>query len=178
MKILVACEFSGVVSGAFRRLGHEVWSCDLIERTGDKWHYAGDVREMLCYKWDLIIAHPPCTYLSKARGKIHCEGMYDAINFFRLFLAVDCPKVAIENPMPFRKVYERLPRPNHWYCPSHFGYPYSKFTCLWLKGLPPLMPTVYFPRSQVKSITNVARSSKSRSITPGLVAEAMAAQWG
>lgn len=178
MKILVACEYSGQVSGAFRGKGHEVWSCDWIPRPYDDYHYCGDVQDILYDYWDMIIAHPPCTYLTKARGVCDEIKMLEAIDFFKLFLEHPCPKIAIENPMPFRKVYEHIPKPNHWYCPTHFGHDKTKFTCLWLKGLPPLMPTVYFPRSDAKSLVYSTKGSKYRSKTPTLVAQAMAEQWG
>lgn len=178
MKILVACEFSGRVANAFRDKGHDVWSCDLLPSLSPGQHYQGDVRDMLCYSWDIIIAHPPCTYLSKARGVVDLPRMKEAAGFFKLFLAVDCPRVAIENPMPFRAAYDYIPKPNHWVCPSHFGSQYTKFTCLWLKGLPPLMPTVYFPQDKRKSLVYCASSKQSRSITDSYLANAMAEQWG
>lgn len=178
MKILIACEYSGQIATAFRAKGHEVWSCDLLPRSNDKFHYCGDVRDMLCFDWDMIIAHPPCTYLTKARGVMDITQLKTAVAFFRLFLIVDCPQVAIENPMPFRKVYDYIPRPNHWYDPTHFGHDKTKFTCLWLRGLPPLMPTVYFPRDKAKSLVYSTKGSKYRSKTPTPVALAMADQWG
>lgn len=178
MKILIACEYSGVVANAFRKKGHYVISCDLIPRSNDPYHYCGDVRNILYQDWDFIIAHPPCTFLTKARGVMDLEKMIEAIEFFKLFLNHPCGKVAIENPMPFRKVYEYIPKPNHWYCPTHFGYNQTKFTCLWLKGVPPLMPTVYYPKNKAKSLVYSTKGSKYRSKTPELVAEAMANQWG
>lgn len=178
MKILIACENSGRVANAFRQKGHEVYSCDLVPRINDKFHYCCDVREVLDYNWDMIIAHPPCTYLTKARGVKDMEKMIIAIDFFKIFLDHPCPKIVIENPMPFKIVYDFIPRPNHWYCPSHFGCKYTKFTCLWLKGVPPLMPTVYYPRSNTKSLVHCTKGSKARSITSLEVAGAMADQWG
>lgn len=178
MKILVACEYSGRVGNAFRVKGHDVTTCDILPGLNQEFHYQGDVRDILYQKWDMIIAHPPCTYLTKARGVIDEKGMREAIGFFKLFLNHPCEKVAIENPMPFRKVYDYIPRPNHWYCPTHFGHNKTKFTCLWLKGLAPLMPTLYFPRSHAKSLVHTTKGSKSRSLTPVKVAQAMADQWG
>lgn len=178
MKILVACEFSGKVANAFRAKGHSVTSCDLLPRLNDPNHYQGDVREILNQNWDLIIAHPPCTYLTKARGKKDIVKMMEALEFFKLFLESKCLKVVIENPMPFREVYNYIPKPNHWYCPTHFGHNKKKFTCLWLKGVPPLMPTVYYPKNKAKSLVHSTKGSKYRSVTPDLVAEAMANQWG
>lgn len=178
MKILIACEFSGRVASAFREKGHTVISCDLLPRTNDKNHYCGDVRDILYQDWDMIIAHPPCTYLTKARGIMDRDKMVEATEFFRLFIDHPCDKIVIENPMPFRAVYEFIPKPNHWYCPTHFGYHKTKFTCLWLKGVPPLMPTVYYPRSHARSLVHSTKGSKYRSITPDEVARAMADQWG
>ena len=178
MKILIACEYSGRVASAFREKGHEVWSADLLPRSNDKFHYCGDVRDILYDGWDMMVAHPPCTYLTKARGIRDTEKMLDAAVFFLNLWNAPIPRIAIENPMPFRAVYDVLPRPNHWYCPTHFGYHKTKFTCLWLKGLPPLMPTLYFPRSKAKSLVYSTKGSKYRSVTPEPVALAMAEQWG
>lgn len=178
MRILVACEYSGQVANAFREKGHIVWSSDLLPGINKEFHYQGDVRDILYNDWDMIIAHPPCTYLTKARGVCDVEKMLEGIEFFKLFLNHPCPKIAIENPMPFRRVYDYIPKPNYWYDPTHFGCNKTKFTCLWLKGLPPLMPTVYFPRSEAKSLVYSTKGSKYRSKTPTEVARAMADQWG
>lgn len=178
MDILLACEYSGQISNAFRAKGHRVISSDLVPRSNDPAHYCGDVRDILYRPWDMIIAHPPCTFLSKARGIADIERMKEAAMFFNLFVNHPCPKICIENPMPFRKAYDFIPRPNHWIDPTHFGYHKTKFTCLWLKGLPPLMPTVYFPRNEAKSLVYSTKGSKYRSKTPTPVALAMADQWG
>lgn len=178
MKILIACEYSGQIANAFRSKGHTVYSCDLLPRSNDKFHICGDVREVLADAWDMIIAHPPCTYMTKARGVKDREKMLEAIEFFKLFLDHPCPLICVENPMPFREVYDYIRRPNHWYCPTHFGHDKAKFTCLWLKGLPPLMPTVYYPKDKAKSLVYSTKGSKYRSKTPTPVALAMADQWG
>ena len=178
MKILVACEFSGRVSGAFRDKGHEVWSCDLLPRSNDPWHICGDVLQYAAQPWDLVIANPPCTFLSKARGKVDLPGLKSAAGFFNAFFSFNTPLLCIENPMPFRVAYDYIPRPNHWIDPTHFGSDRRKFTCLWLRGLPPLMPTVYYPYDQAKSLVYSTKGSKYRSITPVEVAAAMADQWG
>lgn len=178
MKILVACEYSGVVRDAFTARGHDAWSCDLLPCKHPGQHVVGDVRHLLSIKWDMIIAHPPCTYLTKARGLVDLPRLKQSADFFNIFTQVECPRVCIENPMPFRIAYNYIPRPNHWVCPTMFGSAKKKFTCLWLKGLPPLMPTVYYPRSNAKSVVYSTKGSKYRSKTMPELAMAMAEQWG
>ena len=167
MKILVACEESQAVTIELRKLGHEAFSCDIIECSGGhpEWHIMQDVLPLLngrCSfktmdgiehsidgKWDMIIAHPPCTYLTNAGarwlwagGKLNEErykkGM-EARKFFMRFIEADCPRIAVENPIP-SAVYE-LPTYTQIIQPYEYGHPNTKKTCLWLKGLPPLQPT-------------------------------------
>lgn len=170
MKVLVACEESQAVCKEFRRLGHEAYSCDLQECSGGhpEWHILGDAIKATkggqittmdgqtheVGKWDLLIAHPPCTYLSNAgagrlykrfEGKSYCllerlNHGFDAKEFFMAFYNADVPKIAIENPVP-SGVY-RLPSYTQIVQPYEHGHPYSKKTCLWLTGLPQLSPTV------------------------------------
>ena len=151
MKILVACEESQAVTKELRRLGHEAYSCDVIPCSGGhpEWHLQVDALELLKMKWDMIIAHPPCTYLSNAGARHLWKGYQlnqerfakglEAKDFFMRFLEADCPKIAVENPVPSR-VFE-LPPYTQAIQPYEYGHPFTKRTCLWLKGLPPLKPT-------------------------------------
>lgn len=147
MRILVACEESQAVTIELRRLGHEAYSCDIIESSGGhpEWHLQVDALELLKMKWDMIIAFPPCTYLTNAgsvrlrvNGEINQERMEkakEAKKFFLSFLNASCPRIAVENPTP-GKIHE-LPPYSQAIQPWQFGHPYTKRTCLWLKGLPP-----------------------------------------
>lgn len=203
MKVLVACEESQAVCKAFRELGHEAYSCDIIDCSGGhpEWHIKGDALELLKLKWDLIIAHPPCTYLTNAGARwLHAGGTLnqkryalgiEAREFFMAFYNADCPKIAVENPVPASAF--NLPEYSQVIQPYEFGHPYSKKTCLWLKGLEPLKPTqviedhVPFISSGTYSKTHDPRykgasrkggSAKSRSKTFPGIAKAMAEQWG
>lgn len=151
MRILVACEESGRVTAEFRRRGHEAYSCDILPTSGGhpEWHIQGDVLPLLSEKWDMIIAFPPCTYLTNAsavrmrvKGQIvkdRYEKMLEGRAFFLALLNADCPRIAVENPTPMKLA--ELPPYQQAIQPWEFGHPYSKRTCLWLKGLPPLMAT-------------------------------------
>ncbi len=167
MKILIACEESQAVCKEMRRLGHECYSCDIIECSGGhpEWHIMQDVLPLLngnCTfktmdetehtidgKWDMIIAHPPCTYLSNAGARfLYPKGILNedrlrkgimAKDFFMAFYYANCEKVAIENPVP-SSVY-MMPKYFQSIQPYQFGHPFKKKTCLWLKGLPTLIPT-------------------------------------
>lgn len=151
MKVLVACEESQAVTKELRKLGHEAYSCDIIPCSGGhpEWHIQVDARELLKMKWDMIIAHPPCTYLTNAgavrmrvKGEIQPERYAKAMeakSFFMQFYNADCPRIAVENPTPMKIV--GLPPYTQAIQPYQFGHPYSKRTCLWLKGLPNLVPT-------------------------------------
>ena len=150
MRILVACEESQAVTIELRRLGHEAYSCDIIECSGGhpEWHLQVDALELLKMKWDMIIAHPPCTYLTNAGARHLWKGHQlnqeryqkgvEAKKFFMAFLNADCPRIAVENPIPSR-VFE-LPKYTQTIQPYEYGHPYTKKTCLWLKGLPALVP--------------------------------------
>ena len=150
MRILVACEESQAVTIELRRLGHEAYSCDVIECSGGhpEWHLQVDALELLKMKWDMIIAHPPCTYLTNAGARHLWKGHQlnqeryqkgvEAKKFFMAFLNADCPRIAVENPIPSR-VFE-LPKYTQTIQPYEYGHPYTKKTCLWLKGLPALVP--------------------------------------
>lgn len=144
MKVLIACEFSGIVRDAFARRGHDAWSCDLLptERPGN--HIQDDVLKHLDKGWDLMIAHPPCTYLCRTseqwlnkqpgRRKL----MEDAVRFFNALLNARIVQIAVENPQPNSQAAKLIPRYTQAIQPNKFGDPATKRTCLWLKNLPPL----------------------------------------
>jgi site-specific DNA-cytosine methylase len=198
MKVLVACEYSGVVRDAFLKRGHDAVSCDLLPcesfNGGD--HYQCDVRDILDNGWDLMIAHPPCTYLSVSgmhwttRGLRDPQLTEDALDFVRLLMSADIPRIAIENPVSI--ISSRIRKPDQIITPYQFGHDASKKTCLWLDNLPPLKPTQLIePRivngrkrwgNQTDSGQNKLPPSedrwKIRSATYAGIAEAMADQWG
>ena len=193
MKILVACEESQRVCIELRKLGHEAYSCDILPCSGGRpeWHLQQDVLPLLNEKWDMIIAFPPCTYLSNAGarhlfpgGKLNEERYKKGLLAKELFMSIynaDCSKIAIENPTP-SKIYE-LPEKTQVIQPWQFGHPYSKRTQLWLKGLPKLIPTniVEVESSCRKAGNWFNKGGKDRQINrsktfPG-IAKAMANQW-
>ena len=194
MKVLVACEESQRVCAAFRERGHEAYSCDIEPCSGGhpEWHFQQDVTPLLKEKWDLIIAHPPCTYLSNAGARhLYPKGVLNedrlkkglaAKEFFMLFYNADCQKIAIENPTP-SKIYD-LPPYTQVIQPYQFGHPYSKRTCLWLKGLPQLVPTNIVEVSQSTKVAGNwfnkggKERQKNRAKTFPGIAKAMAEQWG
>lgn len=193
MKVLVACEYSGRVREAFRRLGHEAMSCDFEETEQPGPHHLGDVREILADGWDLLIAHPPCTYLAVSgihwnhRTPGRAEKTEEALDFVRLLMAAPIPRKVIENPVSV--ISSRIRKPDQIIQPWQFGHPESKATCLWLDGLRPLRPTSVLPspasgrwENQTASGQNKLPPSKDRakirSRTYQGVAEAMAQQWG
>ena len=218
MKVLVACEESQRVCTEFRKLGHEAYSCDIEPCSGGhpEWHIQDDVLPLLngncdfktvngdmyhlIGKWDLIIAHPPCTYMSKAgarfmypsAGRINQDRFYKAMKakeFFMMFYNADCEKICIENPTPLKVV--GLPKESQVIQPYMFGEPYSKRTLLWLKNLPKLNPTnfvkdftPYLPSntgglSRGKGGSRgVVHNAKDASKTFPGIAKAMAEQWG
>ena len=218
MKVLVACEESQRVCTEFRKLGHEAYSCDIEPCSGGhpEWHIQDDVLPLLngncdfktvngdmyhlIGKWDLIIAHPPCTYMSKAgarfmypsAGIINQDRFYKAMKakeFFMMFYNADCEKICIENPTPLKVV--GLPKESQVIQPYMFGEPYSKRTLLWLKNLPKLNPTnfvkdfvPYLPSntgglSRGKGGSRgVVHNAKDASKTFHGIAKAMAEQWG
>lgn len=196
MKVLVACEYSGTVRDAFAELGHEAWSCDILDTDAPEGnHYKGDVRNILDWGWDLMVAHPPCTYLANSgvswlyRQEGRWEKMRDGAGFFKELLHADVPKVAVENPIMHKYAVEIIGRRQDQVIqPYQFGHLESKATCLWLKGLPPLVPTSDL-REETKALPkNVAQRMhhlppsadrwKLRSTTYAGIAKAMAEQWG
>lgn len=218
LKVLVACEESQRVCSAFRQLGHEAYSCDIIEPSGGhpQWHVLGDVLPLLeresvfttmdgvthtVDKWDLIIAHPPCTYISNAgacrlypkKGQLNQERYEKGLAakaFLMKFLEADCEHIAVENPIP-SKVFE-LPPYSQIIQPYEYGHPYTKKTCLWLKGLPKLQPTdvveplggwvcgnaeIWKKQAAKGKVYGKEKSAKHRSKTFEGIAQAMAEQW-
>jgi len=217
MKVLVACEESQRVCTAFRTLGHEAYSCDIQECSGGhpEWHILGnvlplinghctfktcdDTEHVIDDKWDLLIAHPPCTYMSNAgacrmyprKGEIDLKRFEKAIYakmFFMQFINADCNKICVENPRPLKCV--GLPNESQRVQPYQFGDPYSKLTYFWLKGLPALESTEILSEYEtwIESGTsrhkgtnynyNSGRRKKERSKTFPGIAKAMAEQWG
>lgn len=198
MRVLVACEYSGVVRDAFLAAGHYAMSCDLLPcesgASGD--HYQGDVRDVLDHGWDLMIAHPPCTYLSvsgmhwTARGLRDPQLTEDALAFVHMLMDAPIDRIAIENPISV--ISSRIRKPDQIIQPWQFGHDASKKTCLWLHNLPLLTPTLVIePRiingrkrwgNQTDSGQNrlppTADRWKIRSETYRGIAEAMAQQWG
>jgi hypothetical protein len=182
MRVLVACEYSGIVRDAFLAAGHEAMSCDLLptERIGP--HYQGDVRDILNYPWDLMIAHPPCTDLSVS-GARHFEtkrmdGRQQAsVSFFMMLVKADIPHIAIENPVCIMSSLWR--KPDQVIQPYQFGHGETKATCLWLKGLPKLRPTniVDGREQRIHRMPPSPDRWKERSRTYQGIADAMAQQW-
>lgn len=206
MRILVACEESQAVTKELRRLGHEAYSCDIIPESGGvpEWHLQVDALELLKMKWDMIIAHPPCTYLTASsairlfnpdhtvKDQDREKKGWEAREFFMKLYNADCPRIAVENPCPLR--HFQLPPYSQIIEPFMFGDPWRKRTCLWLKGLPPLQPTnIVEPKGlwvgstsgrnkssgRIKSIYTLSsnRNSKTRAKTFPGIARAMAEQW-
>jgi len=188
MKILVACEFSGVVREAFKAKGHDAWSCDLLPSELPGQHIQGDVLDILDQGWDLMIAHPPCKYI--------CNGGNNWLNrrpdlkwrenreisamFFMKFINAPIPKIAVENPIGCMSSKYR--KPDQIIHPYHFGHEYRKDTCLWLKGLPKLYYTKFVPPPYKKfDLWSTERHKDGRdvkAITYQGIADAMVQQWG
>lgn len=195
MKILIACEFSGIVRDAFLDLGHDAWSCDLLESERPGPHMQRDVLPLLKDEWDMIIAFPPCTHLAVSGAAHFAKKRADGrqkqgIDFFMEFVNTKCNRVAIENPVGIMSSVWR--KPDQIIQPYYFGDPFSKKTCLWLKGLPLLKPTkiveegerVRFAsgKSMPKWYSDAFRlppteRSRIRSRTFPGIAHAMAKQW-
>ena len=201
MRVLVACEYSGKVREAFRKLGHDAWSCDLLPADDNSpYHYQGDVFDIIDQSWDLMIAHPPCTYLSNAGARHLWKGHQlqpdrvmlgiKARDFFMEFYRADIPLVAVENPVPSKLFV--MPEYSQIIQPYQFGHPYTKRTCLWLRNLPPLEPTniveptatwcpsgsySYKHGEQHKGMFTTDRAKNRAKTFPG-IAKAMAEQWG
>lgn len=195
MKVLIACEFSGKVRDAFLLRGHDAWSCDLLPTEKSGQHIRGDVLDILDDGWDLMIAHPPCTYLANS-GVQHLHKdpsrwgkMREGRDFFLKLFNTNIPKIVIENPVPHH--YAELPKYNQIIHPWWFGEEAQKRTCLWVKGLPLLVPTNIVEKgeryigkngkpngSKWYQLPPSEERWKLRSITFQGIANAMAEQWG
>jgi len=193
-RILVACEYSGTVRDAFRRLGHDAISCDILPTDVEGPHFQGDVREILNQGWDLMIAHPPCTYLTNSGVRwLHTdESRWDKLkegaDFFKTLLNASIPRICIENPIMHKHAKELIGQDKTQIIqPWMFGHMEQKATCLWLKNLPPLKPTNDV-KEQMKALSVKERNRihylppsadrwKIRSTTFLGIADAMAQQW-
>ena len=181
--MLIACEYSGAVRDAFLKRGHEAMSCDLLPTDAPGPHYQGDVRDVLDYPWDLMIAHPPCTHLSVSGAAWFAEKRMDgrqqsAVSFFMQLSKADIPMIAIENPVCIMSSMWR--KPDQTIQPWQYGHGETKATCLWLKGLKHLQPT-NIVEGREQRIHNLPPSEdrwKIRSQTFQGIADAMADQWG
>jgi hypothetical protein len=193
MKVLIACEYSGRVRDAFLAAGHDAMSCDLLPTDALGPHYQGDVFDIIHDGWDLMVAHPPCTYLSVSgmhwttRGLRDPQLTEDALDFVKALMAAPIERIAVENPISV--ISSRIRKPDQIIQPWWFGHDASKKTCLWLKNLPPLQPTDMLPgdaktrrANQTASGQNKLPPSKDRwkirSETYLGIANAMASQWG
>ena len=191
MKVLVACEYSGIVREAFALKGHDAWSCDLLptDQPSDK-HIQGDVLEIINNDWNLIIAHPPCTHLSVSGAARWAEKVADgrqqaAIKFVEDIWNADCPFIAVENPVGALSTRSKLGKASQYIQPYEFGHAEQKKTGLWLKGLPKLIPTDVIdvsnlPDNQRQRLHYLPPSKdrwKIRSTTFQGIADAMADQW-
>jgi len=195
MRILIACEYSGRVREAFRKLGHDAWSCDLLPADDNSpYHITGDVLEQLDKGWDMMIAHPPCTYLSNSgvswlyKDESRWGKMRDGAEFFKTLLSADIPLIAVENPIMHKYAVEIIGRRQDQVIqPWMFGHTERKATCLWLKGLPPLKETENVKEEMLKLPKQVQQRLhylppskdrwKIRSTTYQGIADAFAAQW-
>jgi len=180
MRVLVACEFSGIVREAFKSKGHDAWSCDLLPTEILGQHIQGDVLAILNDGWDLMIAHPPCTHLAVSgarwfKDKINEQA--DALEFVRRLLAAPIERIALENPVSI--ISSRIRKPDQIIQPHQFGHGETKATCLWLKNLPPLIPTnsVSGREQRVWKMPPSPNRWRERSRTFSGIARAMADQW-
>jgi len=190
MKVLIACEFSGIVRDAFAARGHDAWSCDILPTEREGQHLQCDAREVLSDGWDLMIAHPPCTHLAVSGAAwFHKKQneQAEALNFVRCLLAAPIERIALENPVSV--ISSRIRKPDQIIQPWQFGHEISKTTCLWLKNLPRLKPTNIVGRGVFRTSPSGRRypewcwntgggSGHKRSVFFTGIAEAMAEQWG
>jgi len=192
VKVLIACEFSGIVRESFVKKGHNTMSCDILSSEIEGNHYCGNVLDVLNEGWDLMIAHPPCTYLSNAgarflypKGKLNKDRLelgMDAKRFFMKLYKSNIPRSCIENPIPSRIF--GLPKYNQIIQPYEYGHRLQKRTCLWLKNLPRLTPTKILDKPQSTKVPGNwfnkggKNRQKNRARTFQGIATAMAEQWG
>lgn len=180
MRVLVACEFSGVIRNAYASRGHDAWSCDLLSSETEGNHVQGDVLEILDHGWDLMVAHPPCTHLAVSGSRWFKNKLLEqkkALEFFVELLNAPIHMICVENPVSI--VSSRIRKPDQIIHPWQFGHGESKSTCLWLKNLPELKPTkiVEGRDPRVHWETPSEDRWKNRSRTYSGIAEAMADQW-
>jgi len=182
MRVLVACEFSGIVRDAFRARGHVAWSCDLLPSERGEPHHQGDIQHLLDEGlWDLLIAHPPCTHLAVSGARWFKEKraeQKEAVDFFMNLVNASIPRICVENPVSIMST--RYRKPDQIIQPWQFGHPEVKATCLWLKNLPKLVPTniVEGRHARVHREPPSPERWKNRSRTLQGIADAMAEQWG
>jgi site-specific DNA-cytosine methylase len=181
MRVLVACEFSGTVRDAFTARGNHAVSCDLLPSETPGEHVQGDVRDILNHGWDLMIAHPPCTHLAVSGARWFKEKRQEqaeALDFVRTLMSASIPRICIENPISV--ISTRIRKPDQIIQPWQFGHGETKATCLWLKELPPLVPTqmVEGREAKVHRMPPGPDRWKERSRTYAGIARAMAEQWG
>ena len=181
MKILIACEFSGTVREAFSKLGHDAWSCDILETEIPGNHLQCDVREILGDGWDMMIAHPPCTHLAVSGARWFKDKKVEqaeALEFVRLLLNAPIERIALENPISI--ISSHIRKPDQIIQPWQFGHGETKATCLWLKNLPKLQPTniVEGREQRIWKMPPGENRWKERSKTFEGIAQAMANQWG
>jgi len=195
MKILIACEYSGIVRDAFTRKGHDAMSCDILPTESEGKHYQGDIFDVLYDDWDMMIAHPPCTHLAVSGARWFTEGkkpwslQVEALDFVRKLLDAPVNKIALENPVSV--ISTKIRKPNQIIQPFEYGHDVSKKTCLWLKNLPNLKPTKIVKPEMVlvngKKMSKMhyesfrlppKERSKVRSKFYTGIADAMAEQWG
>lgn len=196
MKVLIACEYSGIERDAFIAAGHDAMSCDVLPTEAPGPHHQGDVLDLMGEPFDLVIAHPPCTYLAVSGVRwLHSDPtrwqrLIDGADFFRAMFGFNSPRIAVENPIQHRyatKIHGQG-RPDQIVQPWMFGHPETKATGLWLRGLPPLIPTddvravmATLPKSQQQRIHHLppgADRGHLRSLSYAGIAQAMADQWG
>lgn len=185
MRVLIACEESGTVRSAFEELGHEAWSCDLMPSRIPGNHIIGDARDVLHGGWDLLIAHPPCTRLANSGVCwLHKRNLWSELRegaeLFTAFLTAPVPHIAVENPIPHKYAVELIGSSyDQKIQPWQFGHGETKATCLWLRGLPPLLPTDIVPgrEQRIHRMSPSPTRARDRSVTYPGIAKAMAEQW-
>jgi len=181
MKILIACEYSGTVREAFSKLGHDAWSCDILETEIPGNHLQCDVREIIGDGWDMMIAHPPCTHLAVSGARWFKDKKVEqaeALEFVRLLLNAPIKRIALENPISI--ISSHIRKPDQIIQPWQFGHGETKATCLWLQNLPKLQPTniVEGREQRIWKMPPGKNRWKERSRTFEGIAQAMANQWG
>lgn len=196
MRVLIACEYSGIERDAFTAAGHDATSCDILPSETPGQHHQGDVRDLMAEPWDLVIAHPPCTYLSNSGVRwlytqpLRWQRTIEGAAFFREMFAFNTPRLAVENPVQhgWAKLAHGKGDPDQTIQPWQFGHPETKRTCLWLRGLPPLIGTddmrqimARLPRRESNRIHFASPGpdrGRIRSASYPGIARAMADQWG